>query len=158
MSLLIKALDKAQDKAQEAKIKQAQAEKAQLQETQVENNQLVKPQAQRTKSYKNQASSTAPFINADEALTLSPADSSLLENAVFQPDFTSHVATTAQQATSSKAIETPSIYAIEKPIAKAATQTNNQVKAKLAMPALYKRPTYLVQKGQNQVTKILNLP
>ena len=157
MSLLIKALDKAQDKAQEAKIKQAQAEKAQLQETQVENNQLVKPQAQRTKSYKNQASSTAPFINADEALTLSPADSSLLENAVFQPDFTSHVATTAQQATSSKAIETPSIYAIEKPIAKAATQTNNQAKSQVSNASPLQAANVFSAKGaesSNQNSKL----
>jgi len=132
MSLLIKALDKAQEKAQDAKVKQEQTKKT---------------QAKRSKVLKAELA----IADADSELSLSPPEAPLLEDAGFEPDLipasirgTAAAKLQEEQAQKEipiKTIEKPTEKYVVKPIQQGARQATNYTTGKVASQTSGATPT-----------------
>ena len=125
MSLLIKALDKAQNKAQDAKTKQAQAEKAK-----VEAHKQAPTRKLLDKGLKP-AKVEFSMADVDDELSLSPPEAPLLENLRHEPDLIpasilESAAVKAQKEASVKVIEKPDQKPSYKPVTQPTTQPIRQ--------------------------------
>ena len=132
MSLLIKALDKAQD----AKVKQAQAEVTKQEKAKLE--QPKKAQEKRPKALKSELS----IADVDSELSLSPPKAPLLDEVELEQNLIpasilDSAAVAAQKEISIKTIEIPT----QKPVFKPITQATQQVASKVTSQANSSTPT-----------------